>query len=582
MEGTKGQPELSLGAKSGPENSAKIYWSQVHKLAFERLRFAATSRAPLTIFGGRSGTGRTRLVQELIAANPPGFTIAAILDPQHLTGDVHSDVLSAFDPKRTCSDDIESNQNELTSLLGSLHAAQRFPVLVVDDADQLTDTYLGNLCSMCDESAGTRPKLKLVLVGSTNLADILSNTQPDLTGPAFMLEVMSEEDVGGYARANLVALGFSDLGLTDDAVREMFLQTNGIPAKINIICDGIRHFMDERNLTEIDRESIRKIAADIRSNKPGKLVEDEPPSNGLSPLAPAGLGAQAIAHHAGTDAQFSTKAGFSQPHDTQGITRFFGRNTAVVIGLLGLATVTTAAYLLMSASGFDEYRSSLIGESEATPQNLPGINPAGNSVEVGGDIQKAIEAQARVTRLSDVIAEVDPSASGLYQAALRLAGTDADAAVASYARAALAGHDRSAYYLGQIYETGEGVPVDLALARAWYKMAASEIGGAVDRLNDLQSNYESGALTEPTQLFSNLSADGVAEFVWTSGEGPDPSTYRIEVASPEGSVILDVPDLELSAVRLMVPTDAQQWRVAAIDEHGGQEAVSPWVDISTN
>jgi TPR repeat protein len=65
---------------------------------------------------------------------------------------------------------------------------------------------------------------------------------------------------------------------------------------------------------------------------------------------------------------------------------------------------------------------------------------------------------------------VDPEA--VFRDAVDIALEDSRAAVVGYSRAALMGHERAAYYLGQIYETGDGVPVDLAIARHWYEAAS--------------------------------------------------------------------------------------------------------------
>ena len=573
MEGTKAHPTSKAGANSGSKESGWVYWSQVHKLAFERLRFAVTSRAPLTIFIGRTGTGRSRLIVELIAVDTPGFEIAAFQNPHSLPGEVYSDVLSTFEPDRV-HPDAESNRLELIKLLKSFHASRRFPVLIVDDAQQLSDTYLKVLCSLCEENIASRPMLKLVVVGSVGLTDILLDIRPDLTGPAFVLDTMSEEDVAGYIRARLSRLGVSEVNVTDDALKEMFLQTGGIPAKANIICNGIQKRAAEQTLIEIDRGYVRMVASELRSYRTDKTSGENRRETSASVLD------QPIPRRLADDMQNRSAAVFSQPNNTCKTWRLPGRKTAIAVAFLILAGASIASFLALSDKSIEEQFSLLKSEDAENPKSVINSSSRVARGENGDEIKKANAAQSRVSKMSDALADTEPTANGLYQAALKLSGTAADAAVVSYARAALAGHERSAYYLGQIYETGEGVPVDHALAVAWYKLAAPKIRGAADRLSEIHPKTQTGVLAEPVQLYSNLSTDGFAEIVWTSSEGLDPSRYRVEFSAADGSAILDIPDIEVSAVRMMVPSDVRQWRVVAIDDHGGQEVASPWIEIS--
>lgn len=120
--------------------------------------------------------------------------------------------------------------------------------------------------------------------------------------------------------------------------------------------------------------------------------------------------------------------------------------------------------------------------------------------------------------------------------------------------------------------------MDLALARVWYTRAKPGIDGAAARLEDMQPSTEGGAVSEPTPLYSNKMPDGSLELVWTSGEGADPSAYRIELSSTLSNTVLYTAELTTSAIRLKPPQAARIWRVIALDQNGG-EAASPWMEI---
>ncbi len=586
MEGIIAQPKISSGANSGSEQPGPIYWSQAHKLAFERLSFAATSGSPMTVFVGREGTGRTRLVRELIAKNTSDCVIRMMNNPKGLSGGVFSDVLSSFDPRRAYSDNVEQNRNELFGLLQSLHAADRYPVLVVDDADEMSNLYLGELCELCARSIDARPLLKLVFVGRPVMTDVLSGIRPDLMGPSFAMECMSKEDVRGFLQARLSQMGLPNQKLGKGAVAEAFALTSGIPARLELICEGLKRyttlkqFVTKESKREIDKAQMREIGALVRINelsqKADALRHDEQHGVGI-----AGLANDAAQLEAEGGVGIPRKASVSEDgSDLATTSRGFGRAMLIAAGVV-VALGAGALLLLPGADAF--FKDRLAGSQvvPATPSaDVPqDTQPVSEPVTVPAPEPEApAEVVARIERIATALAGTEQTATGQYLAALDLAETAADAAAVAYARAALDGHARSAYYLGQIYETGEGVPVDLALAKQWYKEAGPEIEGAADRLRDMPV-ATGGVPSEPIQLYSQRMPDGALTLIWTSGEGADPSGYRIELSSAAREVVKSIPLVKTSAIRVTAPDEALLWRVTALDQTNETEVASPWIAI---
>ncbi len=165
----------------------------------------------------------------------------------------------------------------------------------------------------------------------------------------------------------------------------------------------------------------------------------------------------------------------------------------------------------------------------------------------------------------------DPDGASLLERALNGgAGAPLD-----YARAALRDQPRAAYYLGQLYETGTGVPRDLALARAWYSLASPEVRSAARRLAVLGPG-ESGELTPPRPVLGGMRADGGGEFIWTAGPGADAAFYLIELTPDENGPVRRLAPQTLSAVLVDDIGEARFWRVLAVDPSAGRYAVSSW------
>lgn len=166
-----------------------------------------------------------------------------------------------------------------------------------------------------------------------------------------------------------------------------------------------------------------------------------------------------------------------------------------------------------------------------------------------------------------------------FARALRLATEDPHAAAIAYARAALLGHERAAYYLGQIYETGDGVPVDFAIARHWYEVASTGNARAQRRLAELPAP-ERGQLAAPLPLLAEAVGAGAIDVVWTSGPGADPTAYVVEISADPRAGASVAYDVTGSAARLPLDVRAAHWRVLALDRIGGRPAVSEWRPIS--
>lgn len=160
--------------------------------------------------------------------------------------------------------------------------------------------------------------------------------------------------------------------------------------------------------------------------------------------------------------------------------------------------------------------------------------------------------------------------------ALAAGASDPSAAAVDYARAALRGEPLAAYYLGQLYETGDGVPRDLALARAWYASVEDKVRGARRRLGDLGPPQHSGELAAPILRLGGALTGGGAEFVWSSGEGVDPAFFVVELADEPGASGRRLPPQVLSALQLETLDGARFWRVLAVSPETQRYAVSDW------
>lgn len=174
----------------------------------------------------------------------------------------------------------------------------------------------------------------------------------------------------------------------------------------------------------------------------------------------------------------------------------------------------------------------------------------------------------------------DPGGSALIASALELGATDPKAAAVAYARAALRGEKRAAYFLAQMYETGDGVPYDPLLARAWYTHFPDPNRSVTRRLEQLNTRPITSKLSAPVPVLGGPIQDSAAaEFVWTGLSGSEKVRYIVELATDSAAVPIAVAETTVSAAMiddLSKHATAKLWRVVAINGETGAQAPSDW------
>ncbi len=665
-----------------PEGAAgAVFLSKAHALAYERLGFAAKSRAPLTLFLGEPGTGRTLLIGELVRNRRSGAAIGLIAEPQALEADPAAAVTAAFGAKPGAG---------LSETLGALTSAQETPLLVIDDADRLSETALAAVLGLLPGGATEAGALKLVLVGAPDFSERIEGDWPDLVGPGVRLTGMAPDDAAAYLRQRLDAAGARPDLFAEDALAELVELTGGVPGRINALCDACLKKAALTGSERIDRKTVRQavLASDIgkladsiaRGPKPReeRLVLSKPLA--AAPSAPReadpdpaterpepglrlekamekiraetrGRGKPSIRASApmpAPDDPVAPKPADAPARDdspvaaghtpqaaaleaTEPVAAARGRRLVLAGVLLLVASLAAVVWFLpedrlrdlAATAGLDARDTQAPESADATgresgPADAPTTNaavapqdldPAPEPVvSAPSDISPADaaataaippeEAQApapapeetaqpdtadaatrdRLDRLRAAMADYPASAEDRFRFAIDRAGADPLAAVAAYAGAALLGHRRAAYYLGQIYQTGDGVAVDRALARDWYSLAATEIAGAAALLEALAPPEVAGDPGAPLPLFAGRAGPGQVDLIWTSAEGPDPAGYRIELASEAGEILVTSAVQTLSALRMDLPEAAALWRVVGLGD-GDVAVASPWVPI---
>lgn len=218
-----------------------LFWSDRHRKAFAVLEYGLMTRAPLTVVTGEVGTGKTTLIQALLAQTQHEVRVGLISNARGDRGDLLRWILNAFDvPAAKDADYVGLFQSFQDFVLGE-YAAGKLVILIIDEAQNLGAETLEELRMLTNINSGTDELLQLILLGQPELREII--TRPELrqfaqrVSATFHLKGFDLAGTRDYIRHRLIHAGGSGYEVDTEAAARIHEESEGIPRMINKISD---------------------------------------------------------------------------------------------------------------------------------------------------------------------------------------------------------------------------------------------------------------------------------------------------------------------------------------------------------
>ncbi len=249
-----------------------LYLSRQHREAYERILFGLAQRKGFIQITGEVGTGKTTLCRALLEHLGERYATALVLNP----------VLSGIQFLRAVLAELglEARGNDRLRLLARLNNyllqqahAGRDVVLVVDEAQDLSEGLLEEIRLLSNLETDDRKLLEIVLVGQPELRDALE--RPSLRQLRQRILVRSHlgpldrEDTDAYILHRLTVAGANGRPtFSAGALRAVHARSRGIPRLINAICDltllaGYVDGTDHLSSRHV-RRAVRELAGGAR------------------------------------------------------------------------------------------------------------------------------------------------------------------------------------------------------------------------------------------------------------------------------------------------------------------------------
>jgi len=260
-----------FGLREAPFNPTPdpkfLFQSTRHREALAQLLYGVRERKGFIVLTGEIGTGKTTLLRTLLERLDSHTAVAYVHNSALGIEGLLEYMLQDWGVKSTAGTHAQ-RLFELNEFLIDQHRAGSSPVLVIDEAQNLTIPTLEAVRLLSNFETNSQKLMQILLVGQPELRDKLNTSElrqlKQRIGLRCHIGPLSPEEARLYIRHRLRIAGATDAGIfTDAAVQRIVEYSHGIPRVINIICDHclLSGFADSKRRidTGVVRETVQYL-----------------------------------------------------------------------------------------------------------------------------------------------------------------------------------------------------------------------------------------------------------------------------------------------------------------------------------
>lgn len=241
-----------------------LYLSAKHKRAITLLEYGIVNHVGFSVVTGDIGCGKTTLVRKLLQRIEKNITVGLVSNTQVASfEELLKWILFAFDLDYRNKDKVELYEI-FTDFLIKEYAQGRRTVLIVDEAQHLGADSLEQLRMLSNINADKDQVLQLTLVGQPELWKLLRRRELEQftqrIGVDYHLKPLDECETECYIKFRLGKACNSPYVFSDDACREVFKWTNGVPRLINLLCDMALVYGFADQVLKIEASMVEEVA----------------------------------------------------------------------------------------------------------------------------------------------------------------------------------------------------------------------------------------------------------------------------------------------------------------------------------
>lgn len=222
-------------------NPRFLFYSDKHREAYNHLVFGIRERRGFVQLTGEVGAGKTTLCRALLNQLSAEFATALILNPAVPPSKLLKAIAMEFGLSVQGMDEIDILEC-LNLFLLNLAESGRDAVLIIDEAQDLSDEGLEQVRLLSNLELENRKLIQIVLLGQPELREKLNNPalrqlRQRIT-VRYHLKALSREEVQRYIRHRLKVSGANGCPrFTGPALWRIQSYSHGVPRLVNAVCD---------------------------------------------------------------------------------------------------------------------------------------------------------------------------------------------------------------------------------------------------------------------------------------------------------------------------------------------------------
>jgi general secretion pathway protein A len=254
-------------------NPRFLFHSGKHREAFNHLLYGIRERKGFVQLTGEVGAGKTTLCRALLEQLDGKFSTALILNPVLSADELMKAIATEFGLDVKGRDRLETVATIGEFLLKQIEQA-RETVLIVDEAQNLTEDLLEQVRLLSNIETDDRKLLQIVLMGQPELRGRLNSPRlrqlRQRITVRYHLMPLSRFETGQYIQHRLELAGSKGVPFfTQPAIWRVFNYSKGVPRLVNAVCDkallaGFVAQSDRINYQMVGR-AIRELEGNIHA-----------------------------------------------------------------------------------------------------------------------------------------------------------------------------------------------------------------------------------------------------------------------------------------------------------------------------
>jgi general secretion pathway protein A len=242
-----------------------LFLSHNHQKAITCLEYGVNEDTGILLLTGDKGIGKTTLIHHILTKFEDDVKVATIYNTNVNSKQLLELIIEAFGLKVPLLGKAKTLKR-IASGLEEMHANGQKAVIIIDDAQNLSQRALKEIRSLSNLQNHDQMLVQIILVGRTEfkqkLEDPAAAALVQRIGITYHIPSLNREETGAYIDHRLRVVGGSMEIFGTDALDLIFKITQGNPHTINLTCDHalVYGFADDHKI--IDSRIIQQVVKD--------------------------------------------------------------------------------------------------------------------------------------------------------------------------------------------------------------------------------------------------------------------------------------------------------------------------------